>query len=102
MVQGFADIHNHQFAYLGFGGLAFHGEAYGEIHKALSWCDYVQDSFPPIAIHGPAGTLDFIGNMIKGIYSGNFAPGHHVGGDPAFDGWPRWDSVTHQSVYETG
>jgi hypothetical protein len=26
--------------------------------------------------------------------------GHLVGGYPQFDGWPRWDSVTHQSVYE--
>src|SRR5262249_44766117 len=94
------DIHNHQFAYLGFGGLAFHGRAYGEISEALSWCDFVQRSVPPDPIHGPAGTLDFIGNLLKGIYSGNLAPGHHVGGYPAFDGWPRWDSVTHQSVYE--
>jgi hypothetical protein len=25
--------------------------------------------------------------------------GHHVGGYPAFDGWPRWDSVTHQTMH---
>jgi hypothetical protein len=24
---------------------------------------------------------------------------HHVGGFPEFDGWPRWDSVTHQAVH---
>jgi microsomal dipeptidase-like Zn-dependent dipeptidase len=25
--------------------------------------------------------------------------GHHVGGAPQFDGWPRWNSYTHQQVY---
>ena len=32
MTKGFVDIHNHQFAHLGFGGAgAFWGKAYGEI-----------------------------------------------------------------------
>src|SRR5262249_20116363 len=26
--------------------------------------------------------------------------GHAVGGFPEFDGWPRWDSFTHQQYYE--
>src|SRR4051812_14109456 len=26
--------------------------------------------------------------------------GHLVGGWPQFDGWPRWDSMSHQTVQE--
>ena len=26
--------------------------------------------------------------------------GHLVGGNPEFDGWPRWNNLTHQSVYQ--
>src|SRR5438552_18958746 len=36
---------------------------------------------------------------MKQLYGSSFM-GHKVGGYPAFDGWPRWDSVTHQAVYE--
>jgi microsomal dipeptidase-like Zn-dependent dipeptidase len=103
MVKGFADIHNHQFAYLGFGGLAFHGKAFGDMKEALNWCDFLPGVLPPLAVHGPAGAADFVGNLMMSMYS--HPPlfsvlGHHVGGYPDFDGWPRWDSVTHQSVYE--
>src|SRR5215831_19069142 len=45
---GFADVHNHQFAYLGFGGLAVVGEAFSPdalIEHALS-------ADTDIAIHG--------------------------------------------------
>jgi microsomal dipeptidase-like Zn-dependent dipeptidase len=98
-VTGFADIHTHQFAYLGFGGLAFHGRAFGELSEALPWCDYLPGTVPPFPRHGPGGSLDFIGNLLKSLYGSSIA-GHRVGGYPAFDGWPRWDSVTHQSMYE--
>ena len=87
---GFADIHNHQFSYLGFGGKIFHGRAFGEISQALPHCD---------VDHGPGGVGDIMGNVLKGTYSG-YSPGHLVGGYPQFDGWPRWDSVSHQAVYE--
>jgi microsomal dipeptidase-like Zn-dependent dipeptidase len=98
MIKGFADIHNHQFAYLGFGGNAYWGEAFGPIDQALPHCD---------PVHGPDGTQDLIGNIMKQMYGGTFLGipkpiplGHHVGGHPEFDGWPRWDSTTHQAVYE--
>jgi hypothetical protein len=29
-----------------------------------------------------------------------FSIGHSVGGHPLFDGWPSWDSYTHQQVHE--
>jgi microsomal dipeptidase-like Zn-dependent dipeptidase len=93
---GFADLHNHQFAYLGFGGLAFHGKAFGPAPEALPWCDYLT---PLIPRHGPGGVNDIMGNLMKAMYGGGWIPGHLVGGFPQFDGWPRWNSVTHQSVY---
>jgi microsomal dipeptidase-like Zn-dependent dipeptidase len=104
---GFADVHNHQFAHLGFGGLAFHGEPTGKLEDALPWCDFVR-SFPPSSlprmIHGPGGVNDLAGRIFQYVYRpvGQALPqaGHLVGGYPQFDGWPRWDSITHQSVHE--
>lgn len=89
MTQGFADLHNHQFANLGFGGLAFWGAPSGPVDTELPWCT---------PAHGPGGAFDLIGNVIKAMYGGGLL-GHAVGGNPKFDGWPRWDSVTHQSVH---
>jgi microsomal dipeptidase-like Zn-dependent dipeptidase len=94
MTRGFADLHNHQFAHLGFGGNAFWGRAYGEITAALPWCT---------SVHGPGGAGDLLGNVVRVIAYGTGAPGvlgHRVGGYPQFDGWPRWDSLTHQAVFE--
>src|SRR5690242_15008388 len=93
MTRGFADLHNHQFAYQGFGGNAFWGRAYGDITAALPWCT---------PVHGPGGTLDLLGNIVRVAYgTGPIGVlGHRVGGYPQFDGWPRWDSITHQAVFE--
>jgi len=107
-VPGFADLHNHQFAYLGFGGLAFQGRAYGTSSRALRHCDapVTVDGFP-VSPHGAGGTGDLLGQAIKAEYSGGtgipvplLAGGHLVGGHDEYDGWPRWDSVSHQAVYQ--
>ena len=37
---------------------------------------------------------------MSNTYLGSPRLGHLVGGHPEFNGWPRWDSFTHQSVYE--
>lgn len=98
-IFGYADLHNHQFAYLGFGGNPldfpvgrhFVGRAFGPMGMALQDCT---------AQHGPGGVFDIASLILKEV-SG---VGHHVGGvwqgSPNFDGWPRWDSATHQAVYE--
>ena len=91
MIWGFADIHNHQFAHLGFGGLALHGGAFGEVSTVPDHCN---------AVHGPGGSLDFVGQAMSSLAAGRPLIGHLVGGWPEFDGWPRWNSYTHQSVYE--
>jgi hypothetical protein len=69
-VKGFADLHNHQFAYLGFGGLMFHGRAFGNVQQALPWCT---------PVHGPGGMGAFLGDFIfKTMYGSSFL-GHLVG-----------------------
>ena len=91
--QGFADLHNHQFANLGFGGVEFFGVPSGPLQQALPWCT---------PAHGPGGVGDMAGWIMKTFifqYPGAVLPGHKVGGWPQFDGWPRWDSVTHQMVH---
>jgi len=94
MSSGFVDLHNHQFAYLGFGGEAFWGGAFGDPRQALGWCT---------PFHGPAGAGDVLGNALRTIAYGAGVVGvlgHRVGGYPQFDGWPRWDSISHQAVFE--
>jgi hypothetical protein len=99
-MKGFADIHNHQFAHLGFGGMAFHGRPFGDLSEALPCCDFGQGPLGPrTPIHGPGGLGDIVGNILKAAYGGSVL-GHKVAGNPQFDGWPRWDSVTHQAMYE--
>jgi microsomal dipeptidase-like Zn-dependent dipeptidase len=101
-IVGYADLHAHMFAYLGFGGHPtnypwgrhFWGQAYGTTADALKWC---------LDQHGPAGTWDLGQYMMHAnINPPHTTPantGHGVGGDPAFDGWPRWDSFTHQAYH---
>jgi microsomal dipeptidase-like Zn-dependent dipeptidase/lysophospholipase L1-like esterase len=87
---GFADVHCHQFAHLGFGGRAFWGNPQGELAEALGSCE---------PVHGAFGLLDVVGNTVRAQY-GHSILGHGVKGYPEFDGWPRWDSFTHQAVHE--
>jgi microsomal dipeptidase-like Zn-dependent dipeptidase len=91
-IVGYSDLHAHMFSYLGFGG-RFWGKAFGSIDKALAWCT---------PQHGPGGTGDLADYIMQIATVGHVPPntGHAVGGNPKFDGWPRWNSFTHQSYYE--
>lgn len=93
MTRGFADVHNQQFANLGFGGKAFWGSPMGPLPGAVPHCK---------PAHGSAGLNDIMGNLMRTVAykAPGVGAGHLVGGYPEFDGWPRWDSVTHQSVHE--
>lgn len=108
-MRGFADIHNHQFANLAFGGNAIVGEAFGPIANALSPSHDAEN-------HGLAHRLDVVGSWLAlrpnplNIWS----PGSPWGsppldvtlliypndGYPGFGGWPQFYDVTHQKVYE--
>ena len=92
-IFGIADLHTHQFANLGFGGKMFWGKPYAEattdpdksaLENALGWCT---------PAHGPGGVLDLVGDVLGETV------GHLVGGYPQFDGWPRWNTYTHQQMY---
>ncbi len=98
-LKGFADLHNHQFSYLGFGGKAFVGKAFGPIEEALAHCDYGPAHNLLNWVHGPGGVRDILGTLI-GLMNDIGGVGHLVGGYPEFDGWPRWNSLTHQAVYQ--
>ncbi len=87
--KGFADLHAHTFANEGFGGMAFHGKPFGDPQYALRWCTEA---------HGPGGVNDWIARFVSFGAAGVL--GHSVGGHPEFDGWPRWNSFTHQAMYE--
>jgi microsomal dipeptidase-like Zn-dependent dipeptidase len=62
-----------------------------DLAYALPWCD---------SVHGPGGAGDLIGSALAIFVYGSGGVGHLVGGYPEFDGWPRWNSITHQAVYE--
>jgi microsomal dipeptidase-like Zn-dependent dipeptidase len=88
---GFADIHNHQFANLAFGGKFIVGDAFGQLPTAL-------DPAVDAAFHGPSHGGDIMGGFMA------LGPGYtwlypHQG-PLSFVGWPNFIEVTHQKVYE--
>lgn len=91
-VLGFADIHNHQFSDLAFGGRVVFGSAAGRLSD-LSCCG---------ADHGPHGLVDLPGNVAKMSFD-HAGPrallGHRTRGWPTFEDWPRWNDYTHQGVH---
>ncbi|WP_336855443.1 membrane dipeptidase [Sinomonas albida] len=89
-IYGFADLHCHQFANLGFGGVEFFGSPSGTLQDSLPWCT---------SAHGPGGIGDVAAEVMRFVYNYPFGIGHKVGGYPQFDGWPRFDSLTHQVVH---
>lgn len=90
-VQGFADLHCHVMAHLGFGGRVVAGLPDGPLEKALARCD----PWP----HGPGG----IGNLGKGwtltqalIEQG---VGHGPCGHETYRDWPNFGTRIHQQAY---
>jgi microsomal dipeptidase-like Zn-dependent dipeptidase len=100
-IVGYADLHSHQMAYLGFGGNPqnyplghyFWGKAYGPLPSAVPWCT-------PVC--GPGGTGDLANYLMQKAQYGYLPAntGHAVGGFVEFDGYPRWNSFTGQAYHE--
>ncbi|WP_372368367.1 membrane dipeptidase [Candidatus Uabimicrobium sp. HlEnr_7] len=80
-VTGFADIHIHQMTEYAFGGGWLYGSHTGSQEEALCACSGMND-------HGY-----LIGEGFLGIHL------ERTGGYPKFNGWPRWDSISHQQVH---
>ena len=120
-VWGFADLHAHQFANLGFGGTQFSGSPWDPdgITFALPACGFTEDfatvgplgeptaSIPltGVPIHGPLHALDPLGlaaGNSLGLSNFGVTPPPVLGlPDPSrsFEGWPKWSSPNHQRMY---
>lgn len=90
-LRGFADIHNHQFSNLAFGGRIVVGRAFGPMDIALS-------PSRDRAAHGPRHVRDIVGGLLA--LRGVGAMLYDNEGSPRFSGWPHFLEVTHQKVHE--
>jgi microsomal dipeptidase-like Zn-dependent dipeptidase len=88
-VVGFADAHLHITANLRAGGRVIYGEPFDRRGVAAALGHDARE-------HGANGSRDIVGNLLRG--EGPTAT-HDTGGWPAFGGWPRHDTLTHQQVY---
>jgi microsomal dipeptidase-like Zn-dependent dipeptidase len=77
---GFADLHTHPMAHLGFGGQLIHGEPIGSLKNALRPCQHMGGTNPTITMNG-------------------FEPGHSHSGWPDFRDWPRFNTALHQQLH---
>ena len=119
-IWGFADVHAHQFANLGFGGVQFSGAPHDPdgITFALPGCGFTEDfatvgpagnptivlPLAGVPVHGPGHALDLLG-----LAAGNTPTLSNFGvppplvaelpADRAFNGWPKWSSPNHQRMY---
>ena len=124
-IFGFADFHNHQFSNLGFAKNLIWGDAFsltGSIFDALPTCEDVHGPGGTLDLIGNIRTAPPHGIAIPAIIVippmvfqvPNSPPlitppipfstfGHFTGGTDQrsheFEGWPRWNSITHQQVY---
>ena len=126
-IRGFADLHVHQFANLGFGGVLVQGSPIstrGDIDQALRRCDFllvgdrdplsqellfVVDQFGlPAATIPTAPFFPFtpswpihgafgVENWVETSLGGGV--GHNVHGFQSFEGWPSWHTHTHQQAF---
>jgi microsomal dipeptidase-like Zn-dependent dipeptidase len=94
--EGFADIHVHQMANLGFGGSILWGGAFGDPQKRLG-------PIPSKYKRGHDATETAVtGHTVKTIVNTFLADwfGHGEDGSPTFASWPNHDIWTHQQVYQ--
>lgn len=128
-LAGVADLHLHMFAEEAFGGGWFHGSHQGPGEEALAPCDggepgdhaRLRDDLAPLLGTCDDITLDELGQLVPlvativgggGALVGEFVStipgsdgdtGKHLdrtAGWPDLAGWPRWDVIAHQQVWE--
>ena len=90
-VFGFADLHCHTMAHLGFGGHLLAGFPDGLMEQALARCD--------IHLHGPWGLGQFGKNWSLLQVFIEDSLGHGPCGHGSYAHWPRFTSVVHQQVF---
>jgi microsomal dipeptidase-like Zn-dependent dipeptidase len=99
-IGGYADLHMHQFGEYAFAGAWLHGSATGNEPGAVPACD----GGGPASDHGRVDmpALNPFFDLLFSEALTNDA-GRHPGrtaGFPAYAGWPAWDSLAHQQVWE--
>ena len=129
-LQGIADLHLHMFAEEAFGGGWFHGSHRGAGEVALAPCDggepgdhaRLQDDLAPllgtcegitlaelgakvplIAVISADGGGGVVSEFVSTIPGTDGDTGQHADrttGWPDLAGWPRWDTIAHQQVWE--
>ena len=129
-LQGIADLHLHMFAEEAFGGGWFHGSHRGAGDVALAPCDggasgdhaQLQADLAPllgtcegislaelgamvplISVISADGGGDIVSELVSAIPGTDGDTGKHVDrtdGWPSLSGWPRWDAIAHQQVWE--
>jgi microsomal dipeptidase-like Zn-dependent dipeptidase len=129
-LSGVADLHLHMFAEEAFGGGWFHGSHTGPGDVALAPCDggspgdhgRLQDDLAPLLGSCEGITLEELGakvplvaviaadgggavvsEFVSNIPGSAGDTGQHADrtqGWPELAGWPRWDAIAHQQVWE--
>ena len=91
--RGFADLHVHMFANLGFGTTGFYGRPDGPPDVSLRECS---------AVHGPWGVWDLLNvgtKVASGLPWQYQGIGHRTDGAYSYLGWPDALDYTHQQVH---
>lgn len=112
---GWADTHAHPANHLAFGGSLLHGEPIGEPQQALRSCEETHGVGGGHLVSIIGGALAAGAGMVPAAWlaAGSAARAgvqwvlegspthatHGYGSDGHFDGWPRWDSLLHQSMH---
>ncbi len=90
-VKGFLDSHVHVSAFEFLGG---------RFHCGRPWSRYgVADALEDCPDHAPDGRWALAENLLS---TGKLTGTHSTKGWPAFDGWPRYESLTHEGTYWKG
>lgn len=98
-VPGFADFHIHQLAEYGYAGAWYWGSHTGAEASALAACSG-GDLLGGDHARTKLGPLDEFLGQIEGSSGDTGLHQRKRNGHPLYDGWPRWDSIAHQAVWE--
>lgn len=98
-LKGFADIHNHMMAEYSFGGAWLWGSHTGPEDVALKSCSGNRKG----AKDHSRTNLFYLNEIIGKSPGSKGDTGLHLKkteGFPSYKGWPRWDTIGHQRVWE--
>jgi microsomal dipeptidase-like Zn-dependent dipeptidase len=105
-ISGFADIHAHPMAHLGFGGHLVWGRPDGPVEEALAACDGANHGgrFKILGVDVAKMVVDGIGRVereIPSVWKGPIERDarHPRDGYPSFRGWPFAGTIAHQQMH---